>query len=452
MGSGVRGGSAAGLVRGKVAGLSGAVVGAGAQFGLVVVALRGFGGETAGVFFAAMALFLLVAGVVRLDAGGGLVYFLARGRGLGTCLWAAAPLPLALSALVAAGLFTWSGEIGALLAGGPGAGEMLRVLAPFLPVVVLTEILLAGTRGLLRMGPTVLVGDVFVPVAGLLSVVSLTPLPDAPPFAIALAWVWPWAPALVMVWLPLRLGTTRLRRPRAGLVRVVMAVHDGDDPALRGPGTREFWRHTGPRAAAATAQAVFQRMDILLVAALGGAGAAAVYTAVTRFKVLGQLVNSGLAAAAQPRLVAALDRGDLAGAREVYQASTAWLVALTWPFWIACAVAAPYLVGSVFGLAGDAVTIAVIVAVTMMAATACGMVDVVLTSAGETRRALANVLLSLAVTVIVDLALIPPLGAVGAALGWSAGVLVKNLLPLVRVVRGIGLTPYGRASLPGWSR
>src|SRR5690606_31562258 len=128
------------------------------------------------------------------------------------------------------------------------------------------------------------------------------------------------------------------------------------------------------------------------VALLAGPAAAAVYTAATRVKVVGQLANQGLAQAVQAGLVRALADGERERARELYQAATAWLVVLTWPLWLAYAGLAPWLL-RVFGPSyGAAAPIALVLAGTMMVATACGMVDVVLTAAGHTGVSLLNLL------------------------------------------------------------
>ena len=52
---------------------------------------------------------------------------------------------------------------------------------------------------------------------------------------------------------------------------------------------------------------------------------AAVYTAATRFLVVGQFVNMALVAPAQPRLSALLAARDIAGTRELFQTTTSWL-------------------------------------------------------------------------------------------------------------------------------
>jgi O-antigen/teichoic acid export membrane protein len=210
------------------------------------------------------------------------------------------------------------------------------------------------------------------------------------------------------------------------------------------PGTaRDFWRYTAPRSLAAAVQAVFQRLDIVIVAVLAGPAEAAVYTAATRFKVVGQLVGQGLAQAVQPRLVRALADGDLVHARHLYQTATMWLVILTWPIWLGYAALAPWLL-RIFGEAYEGgAEVALVLSATMMFATACGMVDVVLIAAGRTTSSLVNIALATAVTVLLDVLLVPAHGALGAALGWAGGVVAKNLLPLVQISRRYGLRPIG---------
>lgn len=400
------------LARAGVAGIAGAAVSALAQFLVVVVVTRSLPLDQAGSFFTAIALALMVAGIARLDAGNGLIFFIARAktydyRGMSGYIQAALLPPVLLAVAVSIAL-----------------EPLLGVLALAVPVMVAADILLSATRGFGVMRPTVLLDGLLLPLAQL---------------ALVTAAVWTGA-----AWLP------------AAWALPYLLVLAGGALALRGrlpytpylPGTgRDLWRYTAPRSVAGAIQAVFQRLDIVIVAVLAGPAQAAVYTAATRFKVVGQLANQGLAQAAQPRLVRALADGDLHRARELYQTTTMWLVLLTWPVWLGYALIAPWLL-RIFGLEyGSAVPIAVVLSATMMIATACGMVDVVLTSAGHTTTSLVNLLAALGVTVLLDLLLIPSHGALGAALGWSGGVLVKNLLPLWQLHQRYGLRPFGRHTL-----
>ncbi|HEX4813036.1 MAG TPA: lipopolysaccharide biosynthesis protein [Nonomuraea sp.] len=402
----------AGLRRAGVAGVAGAGCSAVAQFALVVVVTRGFGAAEAGAFFATTAAVLMAAGIAKLDAGNGLVYAIARRRAAGhhdiSGYLRAALVPCVVASCVGgAVLYPWVGTVAAAL-----------------PVLVVGDVLLAATRGLGTIRPTVLLDGVALPAAQVALVAGVAAAGAGE--WLAVAWGLPYLPVMALAAAELRRGM-----PSA-------------EPRGRG---WELWRYTAPRSLAAGVQAVFQRLDVVIVALLAGPAQAAVYTAATRFKVVGQLVNRGLAQAAQARLVAALADGDRARAGEVYQTATAWLVVLTWPVWVAYAAAAPWVL-RMFGPAYVTATpVALLLAGTMMVATACGMVDVVLTAAGHTGTSLLNLLAAIGCTLALDVALIPSHGALGAVAGWSGGVLVKNLLPLWQLHRRYGLRPFGRHTL-----
>ncbi|MDF5754805.1 lipopolysaccharide biosynthesis protein [Spongiactinospora sp. TRM90649] len=466
------------VARGGALGLAGAGAGAAAQVALVVVVSRAVPPATAGALFTAMALSLMVAGIVRLDAGNGLVHALARHTDQAdvSAYIRAALLPvLALAVLTSATIHL----LGPAVAAATGIPvPWVRLLALAVPFIACADVLVAATRGLGAMGPTTYLSGLLQPLGQLtLTVIAVlltapavgtSAIPTVEPpathavetnstraiethiapaietpatttvdanaaraveasVALPLAWALPYVPVLVLaaLWLRRRVPRGAVRRPGAA---------------------GELWRHTAPRAGAGAIQAVFQRLDIVIVAVLGGPAEAACYTAATRFKVVGQLAAQGLAHAAQPRLVRALAAGDLPGARRLYQATTLWLVTLTWPMWAGYAALAP-LLPRFFGTGYErGVQVAAVLAGTMMIASACGMVDIVLTAAGHTTASLANTAAAVAVTVAADLALVPEHGAVGAALGWSAGVLVKNLLPLLHLHHRYGLRPFGRHS------
>jgi O-antigen/teichoic acid export membrane protein len=400
--------------RGGIAGVVGAAFSALAQFGLLVVVTRAFTAAEAGAFFTATAVALMAAGVAKLDAGNGLVYFIARAKTYGY---------LGISGYIRAALVPSAAvACGAAVLLYPRLGP----LAVALPVMAAADVLLAATRGFGSVRPTVLLDGMVLP-ACQLALVAGAAVAGAAGW-LPVAWALPYALVLVLA-----AGLVRGRVPRT--------------PYLPGTG-RDLWRYTAPRSLAGAIQAVFQRVDIVIVAALGGPAQAAVYTAATRFRVVGQLAGQGLAQAVQARLVEALADGEAARARELYQATTIWLVLLTWPVWLAYAALAPWVLG-VFGPSyGSATPVALVLAGTMMVATACGMVDVVLTAAGHTGTSLLNLLIAITCTVALDLALIPSLGALGAVVGWSGGVIVKNLLPLWQLHRRYGLHPFGRHTLP----
>jgi Polysaccharide biosynthesis C-terminal domain len=51
------------------------------------------------------------------------------------------------------------------------------------------------------------------------------------------------------------------------------------------------------------------------------------------------------------------------------------------------------------------------------------------------------------VQIAVDLWLIPGHGIIGAAIGWAAGIVLANLVPLMQIGLVYGLHPFGRTTL-----
>jgi O-antigen/teichoic acid export membrane protein len=258
-------------------------------------------------------------------------------------------------------------------------------------------------------------------------------------------WVVPYALAFVVL---VRMGLPIVRRKSRADPRP-----DSDESTSLERGlTRWFWAFTAPRAVANLGQMVLQRMDIVLVAAIRGPRDAAVYAAATRFLVLGQAAGMSISLAVEPSLGMAIGARDTVRASKVYRTGTTWLILVTWPVYLFCMVA-PTLVLSVFGRAFDAgAPVIVLLAATMLVATGVGMVDFVLAMAGRTLWNLANVILAVAVFLVLEVVLIPTHGIVGAAIGWSAAILVNNLVPLAQVTGWLHIHPYGRSTLvaAGW--
>ncbi|GAB3508720.1 hypothetical protein GCM10027575_19050 [Phytohabitans suffuscus] len=413
------------MARRGLAGMGAAGFSGAAGVAVTWLVARALGAEQAGAFFAATAGFVLAGGVVRLGTQTGLVYWVAwlrmreRTHLLGACLRIALVPVAAASVAVAAVLWF-------------AAPAPLDSLALFLPLAALSDAALAGTRGYRQLRPTLLLERLARPALQVLTIGTLAVAAVSTPGPYAAAWVVPYLPAALLAGYALR---------RAYLSVPTPARRPGHKTylALRA----RFWRYTGPRSLASVAQLALQRVDVLLVAMLGGLAAAAVYAVASRFVVLGQLANQGISQSVQPRLAEALSTGDRLTANHLYQTATGWLVLVTWPLHLMVITYAP----AYLGLFGDGYQaggpVVVVLASAMLVATGCGMVDMVLSMAGRTRWNLTNVTAALALMVALDLALVPRFGAVGAAVGLAAAVLVNNIAPLVQVGHALGIHPFG---------
>ena len=422
------------VARGGLANLVGAAVSAITNFLLVVLVARRLSAPAAGAFFGVTSLFLIVETIGRLGSDTGAVYFVARWHALDQARriraglrTAAVPVLCFTGALAVIVVLLAPWLSGVVADGSARSTVQIRLLAVLLPVAVGYDLMLAATRGFRRMRPSVLLEKTARPVLQL--VLAALVLVVGAPGLLAAAWGLPYLVVVVLAF-------GALRRLTAGLpARAVQARDVG----------REFWTFALPRAVAGAAQILLQRLDIVLVAALRGPRDAAVYTAASRFLVLGQFVTQAIAAPVQPRLSGSLAGGDTARARSLYALSTTWIVLVSWPlFTLAAAFAPTYL--AIFGRhygSSAAVTVVVLLAASMLVASGVGIVDSVIIMAGRTSWNLATTLLAVAINVVLDLALIPHLGIVGAAIGWCAAIVAANVIPLLVAWRGLGLHPFG---------
>jgi O-antigen/teichoic acid export membrane protein len=442
-------GGTRGAARGGLANMVGSALAGGTGVAVTWVVARALGAEQAGAFFAATAAFVLAGGLAKLGTQTGLVYWPARLRAtgrshlLGACLRTGLGPVTALSVVLAVAM--WSGAPAIARITATDAPQVvaehttgLRMLALFLPLQALTDALLTATRGYRAMRPTVLLDRLLrsalqLLLVGAVGVTALWMTASLPMFA--LAWAAPYLPVTLLAGLWLR------RIHRAGKPSGPRSRR-----AERRRVRREFWRFTGPRALASVAQLALQRVDVLLVAALGGLVPAAVYAVAGRFVVLIQFANQGISQSVQPRLAEALATDDRPAANHLYQTATGWLVLVTWPINLLVMLFAPVYL-RLFGAGYTAgASVVVVLAGAMLVATGCGMVDMVLAMAGRTSWNLVNVLVALGVTIGLDVLLIPRYGALGAAIGLACAMVANNLLPLIQVGRVAGLHPFGRGT------
>ena len=471
------------VARGSALNLIGALVAAVTTLVLTVVITREYSKPVAGAFFTAISLFLIVENAAGLGAWVGLVNFIARLRRLGhedrvSAILRAAVIPVVVISLACtAGMLLFAEPLARLLLSGnlgkdgaaPGTvADALRALALALPFAALADTLLGAARGYRAMKPTVVVDKIGRYTAQLLGVTIAVAAGSVA--LLAPLWALPYLPAAALGWYWLR-RVRRDHRPGAGTAGG--PGMNGGGPGMNGasgstvaaggavarPGnavsvgagvgsatSRGFWRFTGPRAVANLAQITIQRIDIVLVAIILGPVEAAIYTAATRFLVAGQFANSALSQAAQPRFAELFAVDDRRGANVVYRATTAWLVVLTWPLYLLAVIYGPEIL-SIFGhsyRAGDMVM--VILGLTMLVATACGQVDMVLITTGRSSWSLANGLMAVFVNVGLDLLLIPRYGITGAAIGWAVAIIITNLVPLAQLAVSKRLNPFGRGT------
>lgn len=224
--------------RGGAFNLAGAGVSAVFAIVLSIVVARGLSQNDTGMFFAATSFFLIMAAIARLGTPLGLVYFLSRLRELGESAQVGAVIRIALgpvivvALLLGAALALFAGPLADLILGGdPRAVPVLRLLALLLPVLALSDAVLAATRGFATMRPTVLLDRIGRPVVQVL-LVALVLGAGLGTVAVTGAWIAPYALTVLI----------------AGFWVVRLVRRAGPQSAAPAARRSEFWRFTGPRA------------------------------------------------------------------------------------------------------------------------------------------------------------------------------------------------------------
>jgi len=437
------------LARGSAANLAGSVISATLNFALPVVLTRGLVQQDAGVFFQVTTLFIIVVNIGTIGADTGLLRAIPRTLSLGRPRDVRPHLAIALApavafSLVLCGVLAVLAEpiSDAATGGNEAAARSFRValyvVLPAVPIGVAYLLCLSASRGLGSVRPLVLIdkiGHGALQTGAVAAAVTLTTSLTL----VVLAWVLPYVAAMLVLtrWLVQRLRTVWQRARAEERERRQTPTR-----AL----ARDFWAFAAPRALARVFAVALQRFDVILVGALLGPADAAVYMVATRFLVLGILFVQAIQQVMAPRISAFLARGDDARAQRLYQTTTAWLTLVSWPIYLLSVCQAPVLL-SIFGAdyvrGEDAV---VILCLAMLIATVCGPVDSMLLMGGRSMLSLMNTALALAVNVALDLILVPRIGLTGAAWGWTAGIMLTNLLPLWQLRRLMHMHPFSRAT------
>lgn len=424
-----------GVARSGIANLIGAAYGAAANLVLLILIARSMSTYDAGVVFATTSLFVLVEAAARLGVDVSIVHFLAgaraRNRDADVVRYLRTGLiPVVVAGAVAALVLVLAAPaiLEAVLqqASVPHGRALLVALAAGIPVAAAYDVVVGGTRGLGVVRPTVVLERILRPTLQVVFVATALALGGGA-LAVVSAWVVPYVVVAALSGLWLR---RLLQNGTSQLARKATAESAG------------FWSFTLPRGLASIAQIALQRLDILLVAGIRGAAAAAVYTAATRFVVAGQLGNQAISYAVQPRLAGLVAVRDFDAGRRLFRLSTVWLVALTWPLFLVVAVAAPLILDFLGPAYGSGRTAMVLLAGAMLVGSASGLVDIVLITLGKTRWNLADTTATLTINVTLNLILIPRLGITGAALAWAVSIVAANVISLVQVGRGFRFSPF----------
>lgn len=428
------------LARRGMVTLSGLISNAVLSFALTVVISRGLHARGAGIVFQAVGLFNILTAVSQFGSGAGMVRWIPRLRALDRSQDLRGVLHVALwpvtafASMLALALYLLAPWLAGILDLGSRGTGVLRLLAPFLPLGAATVVIVAGTRGFGSYLPYVVLENLAKPalrpaLAGAAILLGLGPFGVAIGWALPVAITFPFALAAMLRLLDRSDRTVDFRQSQRRAFPTLLS---------------EFWRFAAPRGLALTLQVSVVWLDVLLLGSLRGAREAGVYAAVGRLVTVGMMGIEAIRIAVEPHISTLLARDDREGAQELFRVGTWWLVAISWPLYLALANYAPVVL-RIFGadfVAGQHALM--IVSLAMLVSVGTGNVTVMLLMGGKSVWNLLNTAAALATNVALNLLLIPRYGMIGAALAWMCSIAVENLSALVQVRRLLGITPFGR--------
>jgi O-antigen/teichoic acid export membrane protein len=408
------------------------------QFLLLILVTRGTGSQGAGVFFESLAIFAIAATIAQLGTDTAMVRLLPQHALFRPAdareTYKVAIVPVLVAATLASvALWVVAPSLSRVLFGGEDPAEMaryLRMLAPFLPISAATVVTLAATRGLGNVHPYVLVQNVGLPAARLVTV-GLAISAGLSSGSMAVAWALPSILGLLAAWIVLQRRLRRVEGAAASARRRVAIAS-------------EVWHFAGPRAMATSFGVVTTWVDVVLVGALVGTREAGIYAATSRLAVIGAYGLEAVGTALAPIFSRLIAKGERANVQSLLESATCWVMVALWPLYLVLAffpTSALAIFGSGFSEGAAALTV---LSVAMLVNLGTGNVSVVLLMAGKSWWNLSNAAIAATANVLLNLVLIPRIGIVGAAYAWSASIFLVNGLAVTEVWRTLGIRPFGR--------
>lgn len=414
---------------------------AGSVVGLLLAAIVGreLGTEGAGTYFLVVAVFMIVSNVAELGADTGLVRYVSAARATGRLVDVPHLVRTAVRAVLLGGVLVVVVSA-AIIRAHPdlfsGLSSRFVVIAAALAVMSsLIAVMLSVSRGFGDVLTYPLLQNIALPMLRLIGVFVVVSAGGGVG-AVLTAWMAPVPVVLVL----------------ATIVAVAMMVrHSGSArprparPAELRRVSGEFWAFSATRGVTAAVEILLEWVDVIIVGAITSAEQAGIYAVVTRCARAGEVIQQAARIAVGPQISAALAKGAIEEAREIYGLVTSAMIWLAWPFFVILAVFGDAVL-SLFGPGFDAGAVSLAtLALAMGLATAAGTVQTILLMGGRSTWQLADKSAALVLNVALNLVLVPMWGIEGAAVAWAVTIIVDTVVVVYQVQHLMGLRPQGRS-------
>ncbi len=425
----------ASLARSGSISLIGSVFAALAALVLTILVGNGFGTYGTGVFFQAVGIFTIVSHILRLGTNSSIVRAISEQRAFDRSgeLWRTVVIGivpvLAISVVVALLATRFATELAGWLTSASerdNLADLIVAMAPFLSVGAVLAVVSTVNRMVNGVTTFTVIQSVLIPASRLVAVgVAVVLVWDASDAF--RAWV-----GILPVWLILSIVV--VARP---LYRDWKSRRRAQEPG--GQAARRFWAFSGSRAVGGAFEIGLEWSDVLIVAAFASPAEAGVYAVATRTVRVGQIVDRAMRVAVSPTIAQQLARGELGAARALHTSVTRAMILASWPYYLLLATMGPAVL-VLFGPGfAEGSLVLIVLASSMLIASAAGMLQSILLQGGRSSWQMVNKGIALAVSIGLNVLLVPSLGLAGAALTWAVVTLIDTAIAGWQVHRRMGV-------------
>jgi O-antigen/teichoic acid export membrane protein len=421
-------------IRGSSLLLIGRTISLGINFLTQVLIVRALTKTDYGAFSYALSIVALGQMIITLGLDRGASRFLSmyeeqedHDRLLGT-LVGVSGIILGLGTLLILGVYLFQGLIAGTLTQGPNALQILLIMILLAPIQAFDQ-LLTGLLTVFASPRSIFFRKYILAPVLRLAVVAVLILADTGVWFLAVGYVAAGALGIalyvVILWQVLE---------RRGMIRKLRSAR------MKIPG-REILVFAVPLVTTDIVYAFMNTSDAILLEHFKGLDSVAAWRVVQPAAGLNQVVMQSFALLFTPAAARLFARQDRVGVGDLYWRTAIWMAVISYPLFALTFSLADVITVTLYGhrYESSAIYMAML-SFGYYFSTALGFNGLTMRIFGIVRFIIVVNVLSAIVNVALNLLLIPPLGALGAALGTTATLVVFNILKQLGLARGTGIS------------
>lgn len=400
-----------------------------------LVLARVLGAEQYGLYNIGVSVAFVFSGVADLGLASSMERFLAVQRRKGEAESVRGTIQVGMtvttvsSVLIAIGVALFAEQIAENVFDNTQLTVLFQIVALTIPILALTNVLSAVSRGFKRMDHSAFAYDFIQPLVRLLLILALALFGlDALTATIIFGASYVAALGVLVYLVPSQLEAKSERQPA---VRETGALMRFGFP---------FWFTS-------ILTKLKSNIQELLLGVFNTVTNVGVFSLVGSANLIGRIATLSIATSSRPVIAELFEDEDLAGIGAVYKTTTRWTLTLNLPIFLVM-IAFPEAVLRIFGdsfVVGASALVILASAELINAAT--GTCGAIIDMSGRGLMKVINKGIMVALLIGANLALIPPLGLQGAALAVLVGAVAINLIRVSEVWWFARIQPYGLLTL-----